>query len=352
MTIDVREAELPAEREILLDTLVRNRDHGDMALRRQRFQWSHSTNPYGTPRAWLAVDRASGRVIGATTAFPRQVLVHGRATLGWNGGDTSIDREFRTLGPAVKLRRAVKQCVDRGEMAFLYSFPVDRMRAVLEQIGHVVIGELARHGIVVRIDRFLGRATGRPKLARCLAGMTNPFLSMWPGNWRRGGEFEVVVENRRRFDRQYDDLFERVAARHPVITVRDARFLNWRFADNPLHAGALTFSLNGGGRLCGYAIVDVNEDRARVIDFLVDGSAETQYALWSRVTGWLRRRGVCTLTMHATEREPAMRILRSFGPAFRDGTNASITVHTRGEGPCGALLDEQNWFMTQADRDV
>jgi len=353
MGIIVREAQLPADRGILLDTLLRNRDHGDQNLRQARFEWSLAQNPYGQARAWLAIDESSNRLIGSVSAFPRRVLVYGKPVVCWNGADTSIDKDFRTLGVAMKLRRTVKECVDRGEMPFVYSHPVDNMRVVLEKVGHVVIGRLARHGLVLRVDRFLKERLGANVLSSVAAGLVNPLLRVTPGNFGASNGFVVRQQEPRRFDREYDALFERAAKQHTVITVRDAEFLTWRFLQCPLHREFEIFRLEDGQRLCGYALVDLKDDGgARVLDYLLEDFATQSRPLFSGIIRWLRKKRVSSLSIRSTEENPVLKLFRSFGPVFCDAVNSAIAVHALAGGPAKSVLDAKQWFMTQADRDV
>jgi hypothetical protein len=354
MGIVIRDAELPADREILLGTLLRNRAQGDRALRQARFDWSLSCNPYGQPRAWLAIDESSDKVIGSVSAFPRRIWVNGQPRLGWNGADTSIDQEFRTLGVALKLRRAVKACVDRGEMRFLYSHPVDNMAAVLKKIGHVVTGQFARHGIILRFDRFIKNAVGKNFFASLLAQTANPLLRTWAwqGNLSSANGAVVRLQTQNRFDPEFDALFERVAKNHPVISERDAKFLSWRFLQNPLHRQFRIFRLEAENRLVGYAIVDFAGDGARILDFLVEDHRNDLRTLLAGIICWLRPKGICSVSVRLNGHNPALSLLRRFGPTSLDTVNSNIAIHAAADKADRLVLDERNWFMTQADRDV
>jgi len=354
MGIVIREAALPVDRDILLDILLRNRDSGGNALRQARFEWSLSCNPYGRPRAWLAIDGSSGRVIGSVSAFPRRVLINGVATLGWNGGDTSIDQEFRTLGAALKLRRAVKECVDRGEMPFLYSHPVDRMRVVLEKVGHAIIGRLARHGLILLFDRFAHQALGKNFFSTTLAGAANPLLQAWSWKGSFGARHDAMVhvQERNVFGDEFDALFSRVANKYSVIAERNAKFLSWRFLQNPLHADFSVFRLEAGGRLRGYAVVDIKGDGARILDFCVEEQRRDLPLLLVGIIRWLRPKGVCSVSVRANDHNPVLSLLRSFGPTSLDTINSGIALHVSPGEASHIMLDERNWFMTQADRDT
>jgi hypothetical protein len=354
MGIAIREAELPADRDILLDTLLRNREQSGNSLRQARFEWSLSCNPYGKPRAWLAIAESSGKVIGSVSAFPRRILINGKPALAWNGGDTSIDQEFRTLGAAIKLRRAVKECVDRGEMRFLYSHPVDRMRAVLEKIGHVVIGKLARHGVILRLDRFVNNVIGKNSFATALSLAANPLLRAWSwrGNLTPHNGATVRLHKQNRFDDEFDALFERAAAKHSVISERNARFLSWRFLQNPLHGEFRIFRLEAENRLQGYAIVDLQGDGARILDFLAEGGDKDLGTLLAGIIGELRPKGICSVSVRASDHNPILSLLRLFGPTSLDTINSGIALHASTGNAERTVFDERNWFMTQADRDI
>jgi len=353
MGIVIREAELPADRGILLDTLLRNRSQADNALRQARFEWSLAGNPYGKPRAWLAMDESSGKVIGSVSAFPRRVLINGKPALAWNGGDTSIDQQFRTLAPALKLRRAIKECVDRGEMRFLYSHPVDRMRAVLEKVGHIVIGKLARHGVILRFDRFAQNAVGGNFFATTLARAANPLLQAWSwrGNLAHRNGAAVRLQTENRFGDEYDALFEGAAKNHPVISERSAQFLAWRFSQNPLHRDWRIFRLEAENRLRGYAVVDFTGDGARILDFLVEDQAGDLGTLLIGVIRELRPKGICSVSVRANDHNPILSLLRSFGPTSLDTVNSGIAIHASADESDRIVLNDSNWFMTQADRD-
>ncbi len=353
MGILIREADLRADRKLLLDTLLRNRAHGDNELRRQRFEWSYYQNPFGQPRAWLAIDEASSRTIGMVAAFPRKMLVQGRQVLGWNGGDTSIDTEFRTLGVAIKLRRAVQGPVDNGEMALLYSHPVDRMRAVLEKIGHHTIGTFARHGAILRLDPFIEKKLGRNLASRALAGVANIFPPVQWSLRSAAAPWRLRLQHEKKFGGEFDDLFHRVPKRQAVLNVRDAEFLNWRFVRNPLVRDFQIYRCEAGNKLCGYAIIGIENNAARVLDYLVEGEQKMTRALLVQLMRAMRAQRIPTLAVRGMYASEMVQEARALGFWFQDRKDAGVAVYAAKNAPFAQTVhDEKKWFMTQADRDV
>ena len=352
MGIIVREAEFPVDRDVLLSVLLRNRDADHNLVRQARFEWSYFSNPYGRPRAWLAIDESSDRVIGAVGAFPRKVFVHGEPVLCWNGGDSSIDREYRTLGPAMKLRGTVKRCVEEGEMTFLYSYPVDVMRIVLERIGHVAIGNMPRYRLMITVDQVLERFMGKHVFSRALSKAINPLMLLWPGNFCHNKELRVRLQSDNRFGPEYDRLFERFANKYAVVALRDSQFLTWRFLKSPLYGNLQIVRLESEGHLHGYAIIEVRDGSARLLDFLVEDDKRASLALLGGALRFIRSWGINTVSLRATEFTPLFKHLCSFGFSFPDTKNSAVVVCAGNNTSYQPALNCSSWFMTEADRDV
>jgi hypothetical protein len=352
MGIVIREADLAADRELLLATLLHNRDHGDNDLRRARFEWSYFQNPFGKPRAWLAIDTSSSRAVGMVAAFPRQIKVNNAIVQGWNGGDTSVDRAFRTLGVALKLRGAVKACVDRHEMPFVYSHPVDRMQVVLKRVGHHIIGSFVRYGLILRTDQLLQKLSGYCPGVSILTSLTN---ILPPLQWKHrfaGKKFCVRLLPGNSFGNEFDDLYQRVCQRYPVMAVRDSAFLHWRFTKNPGVKDFRIFCLEETGRFQGYAVIGFEKSAARIMDMLIDGDRLAMRSMLLGVIRWLRANRLCTLSLRATASSLILMEARPLGFLFQDRRDAGVAVYTADSAPLATLMDEKNWFMTPADRDV
>lgn len=348
----VREAEFPADRDVLLSVLLRNRDSDHNLVRQARFEWSYFSNPYGRSRAWLAIDESSRRVIGAVGAFPRMVFVHGEPILCWNGGDSSIDREYRTLGPAMKLRGAVKRCVENGEMSFLYSYPVDAMRIVLERIGHVAIGNMPRYRLMITVDKVLERFMGKHVFSRVLAKTLNPLMLLWPGNFSHNKDLQVRLQSPTRFGAEYDRLFERFKDKYAVVAVRDSQFLTWRFLQSPLYGNLRIVRLEAEGHLRGYVVIEVGEGSAKILDFLVEDDNRASLALLGGAFRFIRTWGINTVSVRATEFNPLLKHLRAFGFIRPDNKNSAVVVCAGNNTSYQPALNGSSWFMTEADRDV
>src|SRR6185437_6259627 len=75
----------------------------------QRFDWLYQDNPHGKAVTWVAVDDASGQVVGTTSFFPRLLALDGGTVRGALGGDGYVLPRFRRLGIGTAMHRASRR---------------------------------------------------------------------------------------------------------------------------------------------------------------------------------------------------------------------------------------------------
>jgi len=347
----IREAELPADKGILLSTLIRNRDSSNNALRKERFEWSYSTNPYGKARAWIACDTKTNKCVGIASAFPRKILINGNPITCMNTGDTAVDKEYRSLGLAINILQERQRGAIDNNIGFLYSYPVDNMEVVLSHLGWKTVDKFRRYGIVLNVNSFIEKYVKARRFGSIISYPPNLLLTLWWGNFLGKREFRVRLQSKKKFDNEFDDLFESISINYPVIGIRDSQFLNWRFLENPLHKNLLIFRLEKADRFFGYALVDVYKDSARMVDYMVL-SEELIVSLLVGVIKWLREKGIGTFAFRSLSNDPINDKFKSFGYIFKDSKDSSISVYLPQNSPYNIILESTNWYMTQADRDV
>jgi GNAT superfamily N-acetyltransferase len=338
MGILVREADLATQMDTLRSLYDANRD---TPAAPRRFPWLYLENPDGRATAWLAIDDRKGEAAGFTAVFPRRIRVAGHTVpvTAWNCGDFSIHKRFRTMGVAVKLRRAAKEAVDAGTCPFLYAHPNDRMLAVHVQAGHCQMGTMKR--LVKPLSAGGGLAATLSRAALRVAGR------------------DVLV--RRRHDAEWlapgatlpPDIGEIDAAVGPRLgnaLVRDARYLQWRFADFPLEPVEVLVTRRQG-RPAAYVAVMVKGATAFVKDWLArDADAFDQ--AWATLIGTMRRRKLARVSVTALETHPDLRRLALFGFVEREETSKAVVTYAAAGGGFEAVLDAGRWYMTVGDRDV
>jgi len=316
-----------------------------------RFEWLYRANPDGEAVVWTIRDANTGTMAGFTVALPRRVLVDGVLKQCWNCADFSIHQAYRSLGVALKLRRAAKQGVDAGCVEFLYAHPNERMQVIHEKVGHQRVGTMVRMAKKLRSREFFADRFASSAVTNLASEVVDRLLPYTNREWRHTTSCSTRFERQPRFDDRFDKLFADAAKVRRVVGVRDARYLNWRYAENPLHQHHAIFA-EDVGRLRGYCIFRVNDGVCHLVDlFPVTRRAVTRDLLW-RLIRHARQTGLSSISTVALEGHPAEPILREFGFRQRPDTSSMFCYATPTNKLRGMVQSSDSWFLSVGDRDV
>lgn len=338
MPILIRQANLKQELGSIAETVNTSFERG---LPLDRFRWLYEANPDGPAISWVAVDECSGQIVGTTAVCPRRVRIGGtgRDVLAWNCCDFSIRSRYRTMGTAIKLRRAARAGVDAGHSQFLYAHPNNRMLVVHLQVGHRKLGRMVRHAKLLRTSSGLRIVDRAASIASRVVGRD------W---WRHTSEDTELVE-------QWplsalDTLFEDASHRLGTAIVRDSRYLDWRFRQNPVERGEMIV-VRRRGRLTGYLIFTEKREVGVVKDWLaLDASAVD--ALFQTLIVEMRRRDAPSISVTALESHPDLTRLTALGFLRRPDSTTAVVYANPDLAESKMVTNPSAWYMTLGDRDV
>lgn len=242
------------------------------------WRWKFQANPVTGCYARLA-QTPSGALVGQYAGLPVQVSWGEQTRIFTQIIDVMVDRRFR-LGlkrPGLFAGLANAYITDylvSGEVAVGYGFPTPEAL----RIGQRVAGYVPLHPVICLV-RGLSDHQGDPL----------------PWNLRR-----FRVEPVDRFGGDVDRLWAQVRPSLGIAAVRDARYLNWRYADCPdVRYTLLTVHRRFTGGLAGIAVLRLGcADRsiACLADWLVpDGAIPAAQALLSHCESVAREAGMTQL---------------------------------------------------------
>jgi hypothetical protein len=345
MSVVVRPADLAEDRAALLAVLERNLP--DLA-HAKRFEWLYRDNPAGQAWAWLAVDGATGRVVGAASLIPRMVWIDGTAARCGQVADFAIDASHRSLGPAVALQRATLQPVAEGRLAFCYDCPPHaRGMAPFRRLGLDTSVELRRYVRPLRADAALARRLPLPALARTVAPVANLLLRARPRGIAPDPALRVSAHEGP-FGSEFSALDALARDAGTIRNRRAAEDLSWRFHRDPLdHYRAL--AARAGGALVGYAIYRSGGAAAALVDLFAPGHPAAGRQLLAAVLAEVRRGPAQVVHAVAPASGPLRRLLAAAG--FRDrGGAARVVAYAAGDGAARALVGRpESWAFQRAD---
>lgn len=197
----------------------------------------------------------------------------------------------------------------------------------------------------------LGALLGATAFAVDAAAGSAMTLRDWMTHPRgRAGE---RIEEVTRFDARFDALWSRVAGRYPVLIVRDASYLEWRYARYPF-AGVESFALTTNGEPRGFAVIHIapDEEGLSAASLLELFGEET--ALEALLTEAIRRsvRADASYIAAKSSSVETRRLLERRGFLARASEHSPYTYKVNRPELADVLEKDDNWYISLGDGDI
>lgn len=311
-----------------------------------RWDWLYES---GSGRGFLLHDPIDG-CVGVCGFMPRTMRVQGADIQAGVAADLGVDQAHRSVGPALKLERALARAADDADIRFIYAFPNLRSEPVFARIGYRKLGPFERWSLPLRSERYLRRVLPGSRLAQAASCVVDAGLKLTFGQRRAPTPPGARIEEITRYDERFDDLWQRVAARRRVLGERSAAYLTWRFASDP-DGGFRTLAVAGpGGELDAYVIFRRRGEVVSVVDCLYDSLAGWQCAVATFLQRMRAERAASVSFWFLGPREP-LEVLHRFGFWLRGSPRSVFLRVAPGTAPAPASCDRNDWWLTVADAD-
>jgi hypothetical protein len=235
---------------------------------RLRWDWARRNPANTTSDPSYLIVREGPTVIAACAVTPVRVSLRGLDSDGaWSSDPLVIaERQRQGLGEALLRAWDRQSGVSLGVgLSDGTRFLLDKMRWPKHVTLPCVVKPLSR--------RALRRPNWPMPINRLVSALTLPFVLVVG----RARPLREQVEVVRRFDRDIDALWHRVAPQLDLAVRRDAAYLNWKFIEPP-HVRYSVAVLKRNEEPHGYAVYrHLREPQGRVtqiVDFLVDPADE------------------------------------------------------------------------------
>ena len=321
--------------------------------------WLHRMNP-GKRKEWpeLLVLESAGYPVGASTCIYAKLMVQGQVHDHFWVSDIMVHPDHRGTATGYVLAKKVVEMSD----SFLSSgFPVIRSvplwRRVCRQTGLQEVGGFGPLVLPLSSTYFLQhRAQGR-WISTLADLVVRPALSLYRRIKSVGAppSRRCRIQEIERFDGRITNFFQRVGPGYPILVVRDAPYLNWRYADSPDREYRKLIAEDPDGELLGYMIAGNNVRRnglheGWIIDCLVARGDEATYrALAGKTIDYLRQKGCHVVKAMECHLEDIQTIMRRLGflehprkthyLIFHNGLHSSLEKEF--------FTDRTNWYITR-----
>lgn len=299
----------------------------------RHWNWKFKDNPLREMQVSLAEDTATGAIVGQYAAIPLAIWMEGVRAKTAQIVDLLVLPSWRRHGGRPGLFAQVGRFwIDTHvgshptQEAFAFGWPVPAWRAGQKYLGY----------LNVRDWDILFRETG-------------------PGFAPRSRPGDLDVVEVARFGADIDRLWTRMQAELKLAVVRDARYLNWRYADHPdLSYRLLECRERASGTLRGVAVYGVGDwprpNTAMIVDWLLPAAdLDATHALLARCEEHAAEDGVGVLGTIFNHVDPRFLTFQRAGFLVL-GTSYFVVIKTIPR--LDTVYYRDNWYLTPGDSDL
>lgn len=260
--------------ENLLETIEMTREYyGDSWVSDSDFlKWQYEANPAGPAVIQLARDIETNQVAGQNVVIPMRFKTPDDPINGTLCLNILTREAYCGQGIFTGLAEPVYQdCVKQG-LEFCYAFPnPNSYPGFIRKLGFTDIGS-----VPLLLRPLNPKALVRKKLGSVLASLALPLHPLFGVKDQPDDRYEVYPLMESDLS-EFDGFWIKIQHKYPLMGIRDADYIRWRYFDIPLRDYQLYgVRRKGGSPLLGYIVGRCTEvaemDSGMIVDFLVDPS--------------------------------------------------------------------------------
>jgi hypothetical protein len=346
-------ADLVKDRQVILDLWRQNL--ADVSHLDEKYDWHFLNNPFGTGQIWVL--ESNGEPIGTTSLGMRPMKLNKSLTTAGVACDLAVNKDHRFLQPALMLQRTLLTSARAG-VRIVYGVPNSAGSVVMKYAGYQGFCCVHRYAKVLRISHYLQKSGKFGAVIPFIGRMADQgFAALHLFGRQRSRRLTQVLPS---FDERFDELWNQITCEQWALTVRDRRFLKWRYQECPLRQyktlGLLT---EDKSRLVGYLIYYIEDHSAVCADFLVSGGPEDLDCLLSSWTALAWGCGLSSLSLCCSNGTLAANLLRH-GFSRRSAALPRKPDRTKKHEQCKTLFTYErhsatapavadSWYYTEGD---
>jgi hypothetical protein len=343
MSVQLRLADLAADRNALVELFRKWLTAG---FSPERLDWLYSKGPWGPARTWVMYSEADDKIVGAGAAFPRHMYFDGEERTGCVFADFCVSTEYRSLGPSLRLQRALVQTAQESPFEFFYDFPSRSMLAIYRRLEIPESGQIVRWAKLLHAEEKLSRAIGNQWIAKGLATVIDPLLAR---RGRRSVSDQCEIEfHEGKCGEEFTQFDRKFQKRPGVQTVRSAEYLNWRYLESPDDKFKI-LAARRHGKLAGYAVCTSNSEEGTIVDL---SSVEEPFivaSLLNAVSDYVSDCGAAVVTLSAVSSHPWSSEFTRAGFFARE--SSPFVASMSSAAGIGVQRFSECWYGMRGERD-
>lgn len=324
---------------------------------KDHWNWEFMKNPNGPGEILLAVDH--NKIVGHYAVIPEKIKIKDKQVMGTLSLDTMVHPDYQGQRIFTILASSLYEDIGKKDMPITYGFPnKNSIHGITSTLDWVEISTLPVLQLTIGSEKVITKALKSKilgKMGSLFVGKKR--LSERPETSGKDWEIEKIDI----FDEEFDDIFNHGAANIKVITVRDNKYLNWRFIEKPENDYEC-FCIFKNDKKYGYIVLKSEEKFDLNSGFVVDyfskrSDPELDTLLISWGMDYLNYHGVDIVIAMMFSHIPYYKIFRKLGyfriPRKMFPKDIYFSARKNNEDvDFNMVSDKNSWYLTWGDTDV
>jgi len=324
---------------------------------KNHWQWEFNNNPNGKAEILLAVDK--DRIVGHYAVIPWKMRIQDREVMGTFSLDSMVHPDYQGQRIFTILASSLYEDIGKKNMPITYGFPNENsMHGIFTKLSWSEISALP---VLQKTFNF--------KKVITMALKSNIFGRIGSIFFKRkricetpateGDEWKI--ERLDNFNEEFDSIFDQGSTQFNVITVRDYKYLNWRYIEKPENDYEC-FGISKGSQKYGYIVVEKEEKFDLTSGFIVDYFSRGNNLMLDRKliswgTDYLNYLGVDIAIAMMFNHTPYYKLFRKLGyfsiPRKMFPKDIYFGVRENNDDVnFNIVCDTRSWYLSWGDTDV
>ena len=339
------EADLHADAAAVQSLWCHNLMGYDALRAAEKFRAGYVENPAGRGMVFALRSKGEGQPQGTLGLYPRSFYLGARALRAVSMADFAVNREHRSVQPALMLMRHAA-LIAAQTFELIYGSPNPRASPIFAMASFKRIGDVHRYAKPLASAGHLSRHV--PAWAARLSAPVADLALQAMDRIRELRSGSRLVCRPANWD---DSAIDEIWARRPPSTLlseRTARMLSWRFGAPRHSAWQFNLAFDSDSVARGYIVWRNIEGFVEIGDFFTDTPETRTSLLIVSFTRWIRRKGARSISLEFFGSSAVAQQLKSAGMHLRP-ERAPVFV---GSNTPTLLEEAENWFLTLFDSDA
>ena len=328
------------------------------------YRWYCLENPDGKAIIQIARDPFTNQIVGQDWVIPHRCNVAGKIYTGGIRVNAIVHPGYRQRGVMSAILAQPNKALIKKGIDFLIGLPNERSIHVAQSLELFKVGHQAF--LIKPLNLDIAGLTPLKKFPAVEKFIFRWMLRIWPFIFRTRKRQEYApklrIEPIFQFNLSFDDFWERVKNKYPILYRRNRAYLDWRFVQHPTRT-YYKLAAWQGDILVGYIVCRAARYRqisaGFVVDFLVEPSQlgeEAGNALVSTAIDYFQSNpsGMLVAMSQPNSQEGCILKHHGFASIPRRYQPIPSVLYRRllsDELPKNLLDDIQNWFLQLGDFD-